>query len=382
MENTKKLNIGITCYPHAGGSGIVATELGKNLFNNGHNVRFISSARPFRLMKISENIPYHEVEEISYPLFASSPYLLMLASKMAKISIEHSLDILHVHYAIPHSIAASIAKQIIISKGCKPPKIVTTLHGTDVTFVGNLPGLKDLTATYIDLSDAVSTVSEFLKIETIREFNTNADFIKVIPNFIDSQEFNPSIPSGISYLKKDDEKIITHISNFRPVKRIQDVIEIFALINSQVNSRLVLVGDGPEAKGIRELACKSGLCSKVEFLGEIKEIAPILTGSDLFLLPSESESFGLSALEAMACGVPVIGSSGSGINEVVEEGITGFLSSVGSVNDMANNAIKILQNKELNKKLSINSAKRAIEVFPTNIVTEMYLDLYYKALNK
>ncbi|MCX6827120.1 MAG: N-acetyl-alpha-D-glucosaminyl L-malate synthase BshA [candidate division Zixibacteria bacterium] len=311
------MNIGITCYPVAGGSGIVATELGQQLATRGHQVHFISYALPFRLDKFQPNLYFHGVETTAYPLFQHPPYTLSLAAKMAEVICQFNLEILHVHYAIPHATSAFLAKQLVT---CEVPKVITTLHGTDITLVGSDPSYYDITRFSINASDGITAVSAYLAEETRRTFKIEKA-IAVIHNFFDGARFNPdSMTCKRRDFADDKEFVVAHISNFRPVKRIIDVIDIFDRINKALPSKLLLIGEGPDAILARRQVGKKNLNDRVIFLGNQDRVEAILPAADLFLLPSEEESFGLAALEALACGVPVIGSSGTGLTEVIEDG--------------------------------------------------------------
>ncbi len=372
------MNIGITCYPSIGGSGIVATELGMKLAARGHTVHFISSESPFRLGKYVENIYYHPVETSHYPLFKYPPYTLPLAVKMAEVSKTWALDILHVHYAIPHAASAFLAKQIV-AESRTPPKIITTLHGTDITLVGADPSFHDITSFSINASDGVTAVSRYLAEETAQEFPIRKP-IEVIHNFFDSSRFISGSDVCLkSQFASDNEFLIIHISNFRPVKRVADVIEIFDRINASLPSKLLLIGEGPETITARRLAQRKGIIDRVKFLGNQISVETILPCADIFLLPSQEESFGLAALEAMACGVPVIGSSGSGISEVTETGVTGVLHPVGETTLMADSAIALLRDPVRRKKFREDSVRIARERFSDTIIVDHY-ERYYRQI--
>lgn len=360
------MKIGIVCYPTFGGSGVVATELGKALAMNGHQVHFITYNQPARLDFFNQNIFYHEVSISNYPLFEFPPYELVLASKMVDVVKHEKLDLLHVHYAIPHASAAYMAKQILKKEGIYIP-VITTLHGTDITLVGKDASFEPVVTFSINESDGVTAVSEDLKKDTYSHFAITKD-IKVIPNFIDLQRFarqkkdhfkNAICPNG--------EKLVIHTSNFRPVKRIEDVIQVFAIINKSIPAKLLLVGDGPERIKAEAQCRELGICDDVRFLGKLDAVEEVLSLADLFLLPSEKESFGLSALEAMACEVPVISSNTGGIPEVNVQGVTGFLSDVGNVEEMAKNALFVLDAKN-HKQFKANALARAKEFDLVNIL--------------
>ena len=352
------MKIGIICYPTYGGSGVVATELGKALASVGHEVHFISYNQPARLDFFSENVFYHEVNIAKYPLFEYAPYETALAGKMVDIVQSAHLDILHVHYAIPHASAALVAKQILAQQGITIP-VVTTLHGTDITLVGREMTYEHVVSWSINQSDAVTAVSEDLRKQTYEHFKINRD-IDVIPNFIDFGRFNKKPREHFKQMiAPNGEKIIIHTSNFRKVKRIEDVIAVFAQIIKEIPAKLLLIGDGPERSHIEKVSREFNTCDWVTFLGKQEAIEEILSIGDLFILPSESESFGLAALEAMACEVPVISSNAGGIPEVNIHGVTGYLSNVGDVNDMAQNAITLLKDPQLLAKFRKNALQQA-----------------------
>jgi N-acetyl-alpha-D-glucosaminyl L-malate synthase BshA len=339
------MKIGIVCYPTFGGSGVVATELGKALADHGHEVHFITYSQPARLDFFSENLFYHEVTVSKYPLFDYPPYELALASKLVDVVSYEQLDILHVHYAIPHASAAYMAKQILASNGIHIP-VVTTLHGTDITLVGKDRTYKPVVTFSINQSDGVTAVSQDLKNDTCKFFEIKKD-IKVIPNFIDLNRFQHKAQNHFKIaIAPNEEKIIVHTSNFRKVKRVPDVVKIFAKIIEKIPAKLLLAGDGPERSEVEQLVRELNLKDSVRFLGKLDAVEEILSVSDLFLLPSETESFGLAALEAMACKLPVISSNAGGIPELNIDGVTGFLNEVGDIDGMAANAIHILENQE------------------------------------
>ena len=339
------MKIGIVCYPTFGGSGVVATELGKALADHGHEVHFITYSQPARLDFFSENLFYHEVTVSKYPLFDYPPYELALASKLVDVVSYEQLDILHVHYAIPHASAAYMAKQILASNGIHIP-VVTTLHGTDITLVGKDRTYKPVVTFSINQSDGVTAVSQDLKNDTCKFFEIQKD-IKVIPNFIDLNRFQHKAQNHFKIaIAPHEEKIIVHTSNFRKVKRVPDVVKIFAKIVEKIPAKLLLAGDGPERSEVEQLVRELNLKDSVRFLGKLDAVEEILSVSDLFLLPSETESFGLAALEAMACKLPVISSNAGGIPELNIDGVTGFLNEVGDIDGMAANAIHILENQE------------------------------------
>jgi N-acetyl-alpha-D-glucosaminyl L-malate synthase BshA len=375
------MKIAIVCYPTFGGSGVVATELGLELARRGHQIHFITYSQPVRLELLNANVHYHEVNVPEYPLFHYQPYELALSSKLVDMVKLHKIDLLHVHYAIPHAYAGYMAKQMLKSEGVKIP-MVTTLHGTDITLVGKHPFYKTAVTFSINKSDVVTSVSQNLKEETYSLFDIKKD-IHVIPNFIELDKIKniSKIALNRSVMANENEKIITHISNFRKVKRIPDVIAIFYIIQQKIPSKLMMVGDGPEKEVAENLCYNLGISDKVIFFGNNNEIDKILSFTDLFLLPSETESFGLAALEAMALGVPVISSNTGGLPEVNFEGISGYLSDVGNTEEMAQNAIKILENETNLLKFKNNAAATAKQFDIKNIVT-LYEDLYKKALQK
>jgi N-acetyl-alpha-D-glucosaminyl L-malate synthase BshA len=373
------MKIGIVCYPTFGGSGVVATELGIALAKKGHQVHFISYDQPVRLGNIRENIFYHEVVVSDYPLFDYTPYELVLTSKLVDVVKYEKLDLLHVHYAIPHASAAYMAKQILKQQGIKIPYI-TTLHGTDITLVGKDPSFEPVITFSMNQSDAVTAVSESLKQDTYKFFNLNNE-ITVIPNFIRMKDYDNKADEDFkSYCSPNGEKILIHISNFRKVKRVEDVVKIFALVKQEVNCRLLLIGDGPERNNIEKLCREMNICKDVLMIGKLKQTTEVLAVSDVFLLPSETESFGLAALEAMASGVPVISSNTGGIPEVNKHGVSGYLSDVGNIQQMANYAIKLLTDNNLYNELSLGAKKTAMNFDLEKILPE-YENLYNKVVN-
>jgi len=368
------MKIGIVLYPTFGGSGVVATELGKALSKKGHEIHFITYSQPVRLGSFRENIYYHEVALSDYPLFEHQPYETILASKMVDVVKYEKLNLLHVHYAIPHASAAYMAKQILRSQGIEIP-FVTTLHGTDITLVGKDPSFEPVITFCINQSDAITAVSQSLKDDTYSHFKTDRE-IHVIPNFIDSKDLLGEMDfDKRRRYAKEEERILCHISNFRKVKRVEDVLRMFALVNEQIPSKLIFAGDGPERNNLERLVRELDLCGRVIFVGKVSDTSHVLEISDLFILPSETESFGLAALEAMAVGVPVISSNTGGIPEVNIHGETGYLSNVGDVDEMAKNAIYLLQNESLFQEFRQNSLKRA-KVFSLKNVLPLYEDIY------
>ena len=374
------MKIGIVCYPTYGGSGVVATELGKALALAGHQVHFITYTQPPRLDIFSENIFYHEVSVASYPLFEYLPYESALASKMVDVTINEKLDLIHVHYAIPHASAAYLAKQILKYKGIHVP-VITTLHGTDITLVGRDPSFEPVVTFSINESDGVTAVSESLKKDTYDEFEI-LSHIEVIPNFIDLQRFQKR---SHEHFKKslcpNGEKLLMHTSNFRKVKRIEDIVKVFALVRKKIPAKLVLIGDGPERSGIEALCRELEVQCDVRFLGKMDGIEEALSLADLFLLTSEKESFGLAALEAMACEVPVISSNAGGIPEVNIHGVTGYVSEIGDVKDMAANAIKMLSDPILHDQMKANALARARE-FDIVKILPLYEKYYERITSK
>jgi N-acetyl-alpha-D-glucosaminyl L-malate synthase BshA len=372
------MNIGIVCYPTFGGSGVVATELGLELSKRGHEVHFITYSQPVRLDLLSHNVHFHEVNVPEYPLFLYQPYELALSSKLVDMVKLHKIDVLHVHYAIPHAYAAYMAKKMLYEEGIELP-IVTTLHGTDITLVGSHPHYKTAVEFSINKSDAVTSVSQSLKDDTLRLFNVKND-IKVVPNFIDLERYVTHFTDcQRALLANDDERVITHISNFRKVKRIDDIIRVFYEIQKEIPATLMMVGEGPEKESAEMLSEKLGIEDKVKFLGNSGEIDKILCFSDLFLLPSETESFGLAALEAMASGVPVISSNTGGIPEVNIDGVSGYLSNVGDIESMKENALQILKDDKTLDKFK-NNAKKVASGFDIHEIVPVYEEIYEQAL--
>lgn len=374
------MKIGIVLYPTFGGSGVVATELGKALSERGHEVHFITYNQPVRLGSFTKNLYYHEVNVSDYPLFDYPPYETVLASKLVDVVKFEKLDLLHVHYAIPHASAALMARQILASQGINIP-FITTLHGTDITLVGKDPSFEPAITYAINQSDAVTAVSESLKKDTYSHFEVTRD-IEVIPNFICPDHYKPRPEKDFRQeYAPNGEKIITHISNFRPVKRVEDVVRIFQKIVKEVPSKLILVGDGPDRYKVEMLCRELGTCKHTHIIGKLKKPEEVLNLSDLFILPSESESFGLAALEAMACGVPVISTNTGGIPELNEQGYSGLMRDVGDVDGMAEDAIAILGNEETLSTFKKNALKRAFDFSITKILP-LYIDLYNRVVEK
>jgi len=372
------MKIGVVCYPTFGGSGVVATELGIQMAKKGHEVHFITYSQPVRLDIFEPNIYYHEVNVHDYPLFEYQPYELALSSKMVDTVLTEGIDILHVHYAIPHAYAAYMAKKILLEKGIYIP-VVTTLHGTDITLVGKNPSYKPAVTFSINKSDIVTSVSQSLKENTLRSFVVK-NKIEVIPNFVDLSLYQKDVPCQRSQIAPNGEKIVTHISNMRSVKRIPDIIDIFYRIQNEEEAILLMIGDGPEREKAEQQAKDLGIYSKVKFLGKTTEIKKLLCMSDLFLLTSATESFGLVALEAMAAKVPVISSNAGGIREVNVHGVTGFLATIGDVETMANYSLELLQNPELHQEFRNNAYERAKE-FSMDIIVPKYEEVYNRALS-
>lgn len=373
------MKIGIVCYPTFGGSGVVATELGKALAKEGHEVHFITYSQPTRLDFLNENLFYHEVAFHSYPLFEYPPYELALASKMVSVVKNEKLELLHVHYAIPHASAAYMAKQILKTQGIYMP-VITTLHGTDITLVGKDASYEPVVTFSINESDGVTSVSEDLKKETYRSFKITRD-IEVIPNFIDLEKFKKQKKDHFkAAICPNGESLIVHTSNFRKVKRVDDVIRVFNNIHKEIPSKLLLIGDGPERSATEAMTRELAISDAVRFLGKQEAVEEVLSVADLFLMPSEKESFGLAALEAMACEVPVISSNTGGIPELQLQGVTGFMSNVGDVEDMTRNALFVLDKDHL-PNFKKQALARAKEFDITNILP-LYENYYEKIMEK
>jgi L-malate glycosyltransferase len=368
------MRIGITCYPTFGGSGVVATELGIALAKKGDDIHFISYAMPSRLNILHERVHFHEVTVTSYPLFDPyPPYTLALATKMAEVAAYEKLEVLHVHYAIPHAISAYLAKQIL---GQQKIKVITTLHGTDITLVGRDESYLPITKFGIEVSDSVTAVSEWLRNETARNFATDKA-IDVIPNFVDPHRFKRHHDGPFAHMfGPKGEKLITHVSNFRPVKRIMDVVEVFEKVSKVIPARLMMVGDGPDRSKAEAWCREHRLRDRVFFLGNVPNLEEVVGSSDLFLLPSESESFGMAALEALASEVPVIATCAGGLPEVVTDGETGYLLPIGDVEGMAKAAIEILSNPDLGRRMGKRGREVAIEKFDVKNVVPQYRALY------
>ena len=371
------MKIGISCYPSYGGSGIVATELAMALAAGGDEVHVISYAPPSRLALCNARLFYHEVLVPHYPLFEYPPYSLALATKMVEVSRHQGLDLMHVHYAVPNAVSAVLAKQILAPQKLA---VVTTLHGTDITLVGNDPSYLETTRWGIERSDAVTTVSDDLR-QTTREHLGIERAIEVVPNFIDPRRFEANGALGARRWARPGERVLVHISNFRPVKRVQDVVKTFFHIHKEVKSRLLLVGDGPERVRVEQMCRELGICEAITFTGSLPLVEEVLVGADLFLLPSETESFGLAALEAMACKVPVIATGVGGLPEVVRHGETGFLLPVGDTEAMGKAALELLSDEALRLRFAERARQDAIERFSQGEVVGHYRQLYDRVLN-
>ncbi len=370
------MKIGIVCYPTYGGSGVVATELGKALAARGHLIHFISYAQPMRLDEYLDNVSYHEVEMASYPLFEFPLYTPALASKIVEVARFEKLDLIHAHYAIPHAISAFLAREILRGN----LKVITTLHGTDITLVGLEPSFLPVMRFSIEQSDGVTAVSRFLREKTMTNYSITKD-IRVIPNFVDTAKYRRvEQPDVRAKFAPPEERILIHVSNFRLVKRVQDVIRIFGEVRKKVPSRLLLVGDGPDRSACEILTREMDLQQHVRFLGKQLELVPILSSSDLMLMPSQSESFGLSALEAMACGVPVISSSVGGLPELQVHGETGYIAEIGDIERMAKYAVDLLTNDAKRREFGRAGRTRAVENFDAKKIVSMYEQYYIECL--
>lgn len=375
------MKIGITCYPTYGGSGVVATELGIELAARGHQVHFITYQQPFRLTGREEGIFFHEVAVTTYPLFQYPPYDLALASRMAEVAEFYGLDLLHVHYAIPHSVSALLARQMLAAKGVRLP-FITTLHGTDITLVGQDPGYLPITKFGIEESDGVTSISEDLRRTTVESFGVQRD-IEVIRNFVNCDVYTPDDGKRQALrarYAKPHEKVLIHLSNFRRVKRVSDVVEVFARVLREVPSRLMLIGDGPDRSIAEMLAVKHGIQDRIHFLGKQDSVQDLLPVGDLMLMPSEMESFGLAALEGMACGVPCIATRVGGVPELVEEGVNGLLFRVGDVVSMAQGAVRILSDATLQQAMAHAARKTAQDKFCTSRIIPLYEHYYQQVL--
>ncbi|MGH7394969.1 MAG: N-acetyl-alpha-D-glucosaminyl L-malate synthase BshA, partial [Candidatus Methylomirabilales bacterium] len=370
------MRIGITCYPTYGGSGVVASELGVELARRGHEIHFISYALPVRLQQYDQHVFFHEVEVLTYPLFDHPPYTIALAAKMADVARQVGLDVLHVHYAIPHTVSAHLATEVL---GPSAPAVVTTLHGTDITLVGRDPSLFSITRFAIERSDGVTCVSHYLA-ERTRELFGVARPLTVIPNFVDTKRFaRREEGSPRAFFAPRGERVLVHVSNFRPLKRIPDVLQVFAAVRRQLPAKLLLVGDGVERPAATSLAQELGVAGDVLFLSRQEDVPRLLLAGDLFLLPSEEESFGLAALEAQSCGLPVIATRVGGLPEVVADGETGYLFPVGSVQAMAEAAVALLQDAERLQKMGEAARRRALAHFDASLIVPRY-EAFYAAV--
>jgi N-acetyl-alpha-D-glucosaminyl L-malate synthase BshA len=375
------MKIGITCYPTYGGSGVVATELGIELAALGHQVHFITYSQPFRLNGREHGIFYHEVPVSNYPLFEYPPYDLALATRMSEVAEYYQLDLLHVHYAIPHSVSALLARQMLAARGRRLP-FVTTLHGTDITLVGLDRSYLPITRFAIDESDGITSISSYLRDKTVQEFKTTTP-IEVIPNFVNCDVYKPlgEARDAIRAQYADPrEKILVHLSNFRPVKRVTDAVEVFARVAAQVPARLLLVGDGPDRSAAEWLAQNKGIQDRVHFLGKLESVNELLPIADLMLLPSQLESFGLAALEAMACRVPTIATNVGGVPELIDDGVSGRLFPVGAVDEMATAAIDLLTHPEQLEAMAAAGRQRAQKLYCSTRIIPQYVDYYEKVL--
>jgi N-acetyl-alpha-D-glucosaminyl L-malate synthase BshA len=375
------MKIGISCYPSHGGSGVVATELGMELAKRGHEIHFISYAIPFRLKPYSEGIYFHEVSNTSYPLFQFPMYTMTLAAKMAEVSDEIGLDVLHAHYAMPHAVCAHLAREVARSR--ERLRVVTTLHGTDITLVGSDQSFRSITRYGIEMSDGVTAVSDFLRKRTIDVFAPHRE-VEVIPNFVDTARYAPSGESGRHRERyvRNGGRILTHISNFRASKRAPDAVRVLAAVRKEVPAVLLMVGDGPERTRSREVAVELGVDRHVRYLGQMDAVEEVLAASDLFVLPSENESFGLAALEAMSSGVPVIGTTAEGLPELIRFGETGYLVPVGDVEGMARRAIEVLSDDRLHASMSAAARRLAVEKYEASRVVPLYEKFYEKVLER
>jgi N-acetyl-alpha-D-glucosaminyl L-malate synthase BshA len=380
------MKIGITCYPTYGGSGVLATELGIELAQRGHEIHFITSDVPFRLAGFRERIYFHAVDVMTYPVFEHAPYALSLAARMAEVAEFEDLDLLHVHYAIPHAPSAYLAKQMVRKNNrLKELKIVTTLHGTDITLLGMDRSFLNLIKFAIDESDGTTAVSKYLRNRTYAEFRPNRK-IEVIHNFVDIEQYKPLEEAGshcnrfIHSLAPKNERIIVHTSNFRALKRVQDVVRIFARVRQDVDAKLLLIGDGPERYNVEQLIREIRLEEDAMLLGKQEAVAELLACADAFLLPSESESFGLAALEAMSCGVPIVTSNIGGLPEINVHGETGYLENVGDVDAMAADILKLLADETVRRRMGATARQRVVDQFSTDRIVPQYVDYYERVL--
>ena len=370
------MKIGITCYPTYGGSGAVAAELGIQLSRRGHQVHFVSYALPFRLPSFQQNLFFHQVETMSYPLFEHTPYTITLAAKMADVAQAEGVDLLHVHYAIPHAVSAFLAREAVGGH----IKVVTTLHGTDITLVGTDPSLRSITRFAIDMSDRVTAVSSYLQQKTHETFEPKRS-IQVIPNFVDSSRFRPGKREALHGFARSGERVLLHLSNFRPVKRVSDVIQIFTRVRQEIPSKLIMVGDGVDSPTAQQLSRELNIEKDVFFLSRQQDIPNLMNLADLFLLPSELESFGLAALEAMSCGVPVIATRVGGLPEVLEEGVSGLLYPVGDIEGMAQGAVRVLTDETLHRRMAHAARQRVLDHFDAPRIIPQYESLYEELMD-
>jgi N-acetyl-alpha-D-glucosaminyl L-malate synthase BshA len=374
------MNVGIICYASMGGSGIVATELGKALADRGHQVHVISADQPFRLGTFHPGLVFHQVNTPSYPLFREPQYVIGLANTVVQVAREQGLDIVHAHYAVPHATAAVLARQVLEAHPGPTPRVVTTLHGTDITVVGADPSYSEIVAFSIDASDGVTAVSESLRQATVRELAVRRP-IDVVPNFLDCETYRRTEVRGLRRRYADaSTRIVMHLSNFRPVKRIDSVVEVFAGIAAQLPAVLLLVGDGPEVPTARRIARQLGVADRVHLLGAQESVLPLLSIADLFLLPSAQESFGLAALEAMACGVPVVASNAGGLPEVIDDGVTGFLHPIGDVGAMTGSAVALLTDATLHQRVAAAAVDVVRERFCVERIVPMYERHYERVM--
>lgn len=376
----KKRNIGVVCYPTPGGSGVVATELGKSLARMGYGVHFITYGLPSRLREFEANVFFHKVEPGDYPLFQqTSPYALSLAAKIREVAVQHDLDIVHSHYAIPYATSAFLAKEMLKTAG-RDLRTITTLHGTDITLVGVMPSFYEITRFSISVSDAITAVSHFLRRETVEAFKIERP-IEVIHNFVDADEFRPAADRRIRRrFARDDEHLIVHVSNFRRVKNVPAVIDVFSEVRRSRRVKLLLVGDGPELETVERMVADRGLSDEVLFLGDQEFIAGILPAGDVFLLPSEHESFGLAALEAMSCGLPVVASNTGGLHEVIRDGETGFLLDPHDVRGMSDVIVRLLGDEGMRTEVGLKARQRALRDFGKDRIVGQYVSLYERLL--
>ncbi len=377
------MKIGIVCYASVGGSGVVATELATSLARRGHDVRVISSDVPFRLRERLTNVAFDRVDTPAYPLFREPQYVLSLSTRIVQVARTHDLDIVHAHYAVPHAACAYLARQILASHGAKVPRVVTTLHGTDITLVGSDPSYSETVAFCIEKSDGVTAVSESLRDDTYRHLRIGSD-IGVIPNFLDCGRWVPAPDPDVRarYCPPDRyDALLLHVSNLRPVKRLDTVIDILALVRRRIRARLVIVGDGPERARTEALAADAGLTEHLEIVGEIEDVQPLLSAADVFLLPSAQESFGLAALEAMACGLPVVASRVGGLPEVIRHGETGFLHPPGDADAMAASVVALVEDRTLHAHVSRLARASVVERFDEDRIVPMYEAFYQRLLD-